>query len=117
MQKIIRNVSNLDRAPVDRVPVERVYEVVKSFGEGAEFASRDIADTLGVREYKVRGSICWLLKRHVIEKAGVFCLTSKEPYCKRYEVQQYRLKPAPGEAADFAALMSVFCGHHRHAGS
>jgi len=117
MQKIIRNVSNLDRAPVDRVPVEWVYGVVKNLGEGYEFSSADIAETLGVREYKVRGSIGWLLKRHVIEKAGVFWLTTKEPHCRRYEVQRYRLKAAPGDAPDFAALMSVFCGHHRHVGS
>jgi predicted ArsR family transcriptional regulator len=109
MQKIIRNVSNLDRAPVDRIPVERVYEAVKRLGEAVEFSSKEIAETLGVREYKVRGSIGWLIKRNVVETAGVVRLRTKSAYPRPYFVQRYRLKPISGGAPDFNALMAVFC--------
>lgn len=108
-QKIIRNVSSLDRGPVEPLPVERVYEAVKNLGEGVEFSSRDIAETLGVREYKVRGSIGWLLKRNIVETAGGFRLRTKSAYPRPYFVQRYRLRPTSGGAPDFNVLMLAFC--------
>jgi hypothetical protein len=108
MQEIIRNVSTLDRGQGDRIPVEQVYAAAKQLGDGAEFSSHDIARILNAREYKIRASIGWLLKRNQLVEVG-YRLCSSPRTVHPYRVKQYRVKDEFGVSTDFGMLMSVFC--------
>lgn len=109
-QKIIRNVSTMDRGPVVRVTTEDVLKAVRAY-EG-EFTTYDIARVLGVEEYPVRAAMSWLVKRDIVERIGITDrplpqVQGKRMHCETYTVVLYRAKE---EAApvDFSALNRLF---------
>lgn len=108
MQEITRNTTTLDRDLPPRIPVDRVYSAAKQLGDGAEFSSHDIAKILGVREYKVRAGVCWLLKRNMLVEVG-YRIKCNQRTLLPYRVKQYRLKGEIGISTNFSALMSAFC--------
>ena len=111
-QQIIRNVTTLDRGPVQsRSTAEVVFEAVMK--EMEEFTTRDVAAAVGVDEYSVRAALSWLLKRKVVELVGKV----SRPYppeagqhlrSRSYTVSVYRVIER-GQAPDFSLLMGAFC--------
>lgn len=105
-QKIIRNVTTMDRGPLVCVTTDDVAKVIESVV--GEFTTFDIAEQMGVPEYPVRAAMSWLLKRGDIAKAGQrqrFTARMHEVYWATTYVRVVR-----GEPADFATLTRVLCG-------
>lgn len=104
-QKIIRNVTTMDRGPVVRVTTEDVLKAARAY-EDDDFTTYDIAFEMDVEEYPVRAAMSWLLKRRLVEVCGKRFLFTKTNHVK-YPVVLYRVRPEATEA-DFAALNRAF---------
>lgn len=110
-QKIIRNVSTLDRGPVVRATTDEVLKAVRDYQ--GDFTTYDIARALGIEEYPVRAAMSWLVKRQIVERIGTTerplpPVPGKRLHGDTYTVALYRARE---EAApvDFSALMGAFC--------
>jgi hypothetical protein len=109
-QKIIRNVSTMDRGPVVRVTTEDVLQAVRAYV--GDFTTYDIARVLGTEEYPVRAAMSWLVKRGIVERIGttertLLPVKGRRLHGDTYTVALYRAKE---EAApvDFSALNRAF---------
>lgn len=85
-----------------------IREYLKKYSV-SHFTTRDIARHMEVDEYPVRTAFSWLNRYHLIETAPcVRSIRYTGTAHEKYSATVYKIKPE-STAADFAALMGVFC--------
>lgn len=87
------------------VPVA-ILALLEQWGEDWEWTTRELAESLKVSEYAVRGSVSTLLLREEVRAAGR--VTRYTPSGLPYFAMTYRWNGPRSGAPDVAALYRVF---------